>query len=323
MPRRMRYFRSLLLLLSPLLCFTTSDAQTAKLDLRPNDVVALLGGEAAVLEGERGHLESLLTLASADKHVRFRNLAWEGDTAFEQPRDVNYPDTIEQLKRAGATVVICRFGQYESLAGPEGLPAFVAAYERLCDPIEKQLGSKRLVLIAPGPFAKPRDPLLPDHSTRNDDVKQYAQAVAALASRRGYAFAAAALDSNGPTSTENGIRPAPAQTATEAATLAGALGCDVARDLTADGAGRWSHPDLEALRQAIVVRNKLWFDYTRPMNWAFLGGDRVQVQASRDHRDQNVRWFPGEMEKFVPLIEAADKKVDEAARKAAEGARRN
>jgi hypothetical protein len=304
-----------------LLCIAAGFARAAdapKLELRPNDVVALLGGESVVLEGERGHLESLLTLGTAGQSVRFRNLGWEGDTVFEQPRDVNYPDTIEQLKRAGATVVVCRFGQYEALAGDQGLPPFVAAYERLCERIEKQLQSKRLVLIAPGPFAKPRDPLLPDHSPRNGDVKTYAQAIAALAARRGYRFASPASNVEAPALTENGIRPAPLQTAKEAIALAKALDLNGTRDLRADEAGRWSIPELESLRQTIVWKNKLWFDYARPMNWAFLGGDRVQVQASRDHRDANVRWFPGELEKFVPLIEEADKNVGEAARKAAE-----
>src|SRR4051812_4020845 len=199
-----------------LLCFAPGFARAAdtpKFELRPNDVVAFLGGEPVVLEGERGHLESVLSLACAGKNVRFRNLGWEGDTAFEQPRDVNYPDTIDQLKRANATVVICRFGQYESLAGSQALPAFIAAYERLCDRIEKQLQSKRLVLIAPAPFVKPRDPLLPDHSARNDDVKTYAQAIATLASRRGYTFAAPAADPASLTSAGNGIRPSVQQTA--------------------------------------------------------------------------------------------------------------
>jgi hypothetical protein len=38
------------------------------------------------------------------------------------------------------------------------------------------------------------------------------------------------------------------------------------------------------------------------MNWAFLGGDRIEQPSSRDHRDPKIRWFPIEMEQFVSLI---------------------
>jgi hypothetical protein len=74
---------------------------------------------------------------------------------------------------------------------------------------------------------------------------------------------------------------------------------------------------MEALRLAVVEKNRLWFDYWRPMNWAFLGGDRTFVPSSHDHNDPSVRWFPAEMEKFVPLIERAEARVQELARAAA------
>src|SRR4051812_7713897 len=50
------------------------------IELHKGDVVAFLGGESAVLEGERGHLESLIVASHPDARLRFRNLAWEGDT---------------------------------------------------------------------------------------------------------------------------------------------------------------------------------------------------------------------------------------------------
>jgi hypothetical protein len=59
----------------------------------------------------------------------------------------------------------------------------------------------------------------------------------------------------------------------------------------------------------VIAKNRLWFDYWRPQNWAFLGGDRTSVPSSRDHRDPKVRWFPAEMEKFVPLILAQESQI--------------
>ena len=50
------------------------------------------------------------------------------------------------------------------------------------------------------------------------------------------------------------------------------------------------------------------------MNWAFLGGDRIEQPSSRDHRDPKVRWFPGELEQFGPLIEQAEAMIGELAK---------
>ena len=69
--------------------------------------------------------------------------------------------------------------------------------------------------------------------------------------------------------------------------------------------GRWSGP-MEKLRLATVEKNRLWFDYWRPMNWAFLNGDRTEQPSSRDHLDPTQRWFPTEMERFVPLLYHAE-----------------
>jgi hypothetical protein len=58
-----------------------------------------------------------------------------------------------------------------------------------------------------------------------------------------------------------------------------------------------------------VAENRLWFNYWRPENWAFLGGDRTEQPSSRDYRDPKIRWFPAEMEKFVPMIEAKEREI--------------
>ena len=76
---------------------------------------------------------------------------------------------------------------------------------------------------------------------------------------------------------------------------------------------------LESLRQAVLEKERLWFNYWRPQNWAFLGGDRITQPSSRDHRNPAVRWFPAEMERYVPLIQAQDERIEAAARTLAKG----
>ena len=81
--------------------------------------------------------------------------------------------------------------------------------------------------------------------------------------------------------------------------------------------GLLDDPPNEQFRQLIIAKNRLWFDYWRPQNWAFLAGDRVNQPSSRDHLDPSKRWFPPEREQFLPLIEAKEKEIDALAAKLA------
>ena len=118
------------------------------------------------------------------------------------------------------------------------------------------------------------------------------------------------------TLTEDGVRPSPRGLALMAAAAANAVGAEAVARLagTPGEDGRWESERLEAVRQAVVAKNRLWFDYWRPMNWAFLGGDRTEQPSSRDPNDLNVRIFPAEMERFVPLIRRAEERVEELAK---------
>jgi hypothetical protein len=75
-----------------------------------------------------------------------------------------------------------------------------------------------------------------------------------------------------------------------------------------------SPPDKD-LVLVIKAKNKLWFDYWRVQNWAFLAGDRTNQPSSRDWQDPSKRWFPAEREEFIPLIEAKEKEIDALAAK--------
>ncbi len=316
---------------------------------KPGDVVALVGGEDMVVASEYGYLELLLTRALPDHHLRFRNLAWEGDTVFEQHRDLNFPMWEEQLDKVGATVVIAQFGQMESLAGKEKLPEFIAAYEKLLERFSG--GGKRwLVLLAPSPFEGAEgDP-------QNEQLDLFREETAALARRLHFRWidASRAIMNDGPSH-----RRAVAQQ--KDAPLTAGIPNDVAerirdklvtaleslavthRDsvhLSENGhrhfarvvsyilyprASAPSDPNQapqnrvtdkdDPLRSLIVVKNRLWFDYWRPQNWAFLAGDRTEQPSSRDWRDPSIRWFPPEREEFLPLIAAKEKQIWDIAAK--------
>ena len=105
--------------------------------MEKNDVIVLVGEEDANASQASGYLETLLTAGAGDKDVLFRDMAWEGDTVFEQWRIINFGPWLRQFERVGASVLFVQFGEMESFAGKAGLDAFVAGYDKLLDEFDR------------------------------------------------------------------------------------------------------------------------------------------------------------------------------------------
>lgn len=286
-----------------------------RFSLEPHDVVVFAGGENLAAEQQSGFLETLLLSGTSAKSAHVRNMAWEGDTVYEQWRILNFAPWRRQLDRVNASVIFAQFGQMESLQGKASLEKFIAAYEKLLDEFEHS--TKRIVLLSPIPFEKNAPPM-PDQSTRNGDVKMYSQAIAQLAIKRHYLFVDlfSALEKPADPAkrlTSNGVQLTLAGQWAAAGAIARALGIET--KITRDPSSGSLQPDsAEKLRVQILAKNKLWFDYWRPGNWAFLAGDRTEQPSSRDHRDARIRWFPAELQEFQALIQKAEVKIEELAR---------
>ncbi len=270
----------------------------AKFQLGANETVVLVGQENFVREQKAGELEAQLASALADKAPRFRSMAWEADTVYEQWRDLNFGPWAGQIESAGATVVMAQFGQMEALDGVGRLAEFTAAYHRLLDQFATR--TRRLVLIAPMPFEKPLASHAPDLTQRNGDVAAYANAVREIARQRGAVFvdlpAALAKRTSGRRLTENGIHLTPEGLREVAAAITRSLGAEVNASAS-----------LEPVRAAIVEKNRLWFDCWRPANWSFVYGDRMtQKFAQGDGKEPSLREA---FERQKPLVEQADSRV--------------
>jgi hypothetical protein len=277
-----------------------------------NDIVAFLGGANVVAAQQSGQLEALLTLAYPEHRLRFRSLAWEGDTVFAQPRELNFPSLTNQLATVGATVIVFQFGQTEARAGEAKRADFVEAYDQLLLACARQ--TPRLIVVIPPPFEATGDPLLPDLTRHNADLGRYAASIRTLATQHGATVvdlsgkALPAVSGNSGRLTRDGWHLTPAGQSRVAASMARQLGVE-------EATLRAALP-FEAIRQKVVAKNRLWFQASRPTNWAFLGGDRTEQPSSHDHRDPKVRWFPAEMEQFGPLIATAENEIHQLARKA-------
>lgn len=272
-----------------------------------DEVIAVLGGTEAVAIMEEGSLEALILLGHAEKQPKMRSLAWETDTVFRQDRPLNFGDLRQQLQRTQATCVMLMFGRQECLErGEAGLAEFREALDRMVKVCAEV--TPKLVLVEAAPFEKKAAPLR-DLSALNPVLAKYNEIIQEVAQAHGAYFA----DSS---EGWNHARPQPMTSDGVNLTQAGA------RELGARVMSSSLSPEREGtqeLKAAIVAKNKLWHDYWRPSNWAFLHGDRTSQPSSRDHLDPRRRWFPAELEQYRALIEAKEnelwKKAEELGRK--------
>ena len=270
----------------------------ARFQLGENETVVLIGQENFVREQKAGELEAQLASAFAEKAPRFRPMAWEADTVYEQWRDLNFGPWAGQIESAGATVIMAQFGQMEALDGVKRIAEFTAAYHRLLDQFATR--TRRLVLIAPMPFEKPLASHAPDLTQRNGDVAAYANAVREIARQRGAVFvdlpAALAKRKSVHRLTEDGIHLT-------------ASGLHEVAELVTESLG--ARPNLstalDPVRAAIVEKNRLWFDCWRPANWSFVYGDRMeQKYAKASGGEPSLREA---FERQRPLVEQADARI--------------
>ena len=267
-----------------------SRAQSRAGLLRPQDVVALVGGEDMVAGWDYGYLEYLVLRQRPELQLRFRSLTKEGDTAFQQARDFNYPALEKQLAEIGATVVVVQIGQMESLRGR----GQVAEFERAANAMIERLGDgrkRRVILVGPTPVLA-GSPV----AKRFEALEVYREAVVRLAQRQELpCIVPGESKALGAEEFRDGLHLSERGHFVFAAQLADALVGGATRKMPAAPAER-------QLLDVIRSKNRRWFHYVRPENWAFLEGDRTVQPASRDHREPEKRWFPEEMKEWLPLV---------------------
>jgi glucose/arabinose dehydrogenase/mono/diheme cytochrome c family protein len=268
-----------------------------RFSLGEHETVVFIGQENLVRASRAGQLEALLASACAAQRPRFRSMAWEGDTVYEQWRDLNFGDWRAQLDAVGATVVIAQFGQIEALDGAARVGEFTAAYHRLLDQVA---GGRRLVLVTPMPFEDPSLPRAPRLSARNADVAAYAAAIRTLAQQRG-ALCVDLSMAGTQRLTDNGMHLTEAGLAVIAQRIASGLGLAT------------SEQGATELRQAISAKNRLFFDCWRPANWNFVYGDRMSQPFARPSGD--VPSLRAVFEHHKPMIAAWDARIQALALK--------
>lgn len=267
------------------------------LELKDGDRVVWIGNTFVEREQRYGYWETALLLANRNKKIAFRNLGWSGDTVHGDARAAfdNAAKGFERLVsltlELKPTLILVSYGANEAFEGKEGLPKFEKGLEELLDAIKP--ANARIVLLSPVPF-QPHEQVR-NPKSKNEVLAVYRDVIKTVADKRGLGFAdlfnlcqdLRAEDTvNGMHLSEHGYR------VTAESVFLASLGQETR---TID----WSQ--AEALRQAVVEKNQLFFYRWRPQNETYLFGFRKHEQG------KNAK----EVAEFDPLVAKAEDKIEE------------
>lgn len=285
-----------IIILVTLLSFTRVQAVT----FNDNDKVVFLGNTVIEREQNYGHWETSLTLASGKQNLKFRNLAWSGDSVFGHARSYFGPpqEGFNRLKadltELKPNVMIICYGAEAAFEGEKGLPEFIKGYELLLDMISASATPREIVLVSPPPAESLAAPM-PNMDEHNKRLAMYGKAIGELAKKRNISFAdfytelgtVKGLTDNGLHFHEEGYRVV-------APKFIKSLG------LTSPTESQLNAAQGVKLREVIFAKNKLFFHRWRPANETYLRLFRKHEQGN------NAKELP----MFDPLIEEREKEIE-------------
>lgn len=271
--------------------------------LHNEKIIAMVGGTNIAAMRSDCYLETLLYITTPQKEFRVWNLGWDGDTVYEQFRDVGFGSWDKNLDSLGTDALILQFGQMEALKGQAYLSQFIEHYREIITKAKKM--GQKIILLSPTPFESER--LISASGLQNPlrevNTSAYADAIEHLAKETGCGYidllTPLSKHPSSGTLTRDGIH-----LNQEGQKLSAEI---VASKLRGVYLG-WKS-EYEGLRREVVEKNYLWISYWRPGNWAFLYGDRTSQPFSHDWKDRSKRIFPEEVKRFEPMILEAEQKI--------------
>jgi len=137
-----------------LLSVTSIQAQApAKLELKPGDSIAIVGGGIADRMQHEGTLETLIYQSFPKDDLTIRNLGFAGDEVARRDRSENFGSPDDWLTRVKADVIFAFWGFNESFAGEAGLEKFKNDLDKWVKETKAKnysgKGSPRIVLFSP------------------------------------------------------------------------------------------------------------------------------------------------------------------------------
>ena len=252
--------------------------QPAKLEIKKDDHIAIVGNALADRMQHDGTLEAFIHKAHPQDDISIRNLGFAADEVASHMRSDAVPTTDAFLEKAKADVVLAFWGFNESFKGYEGLEKFKADLDKYLKEMKAKnfsgKGAPRVVLFSPIAQEKHTDPNLPDPTANNTNLQNYAAAMSEVAKANDVQF----VDLFAPSQqlyksakqplTHNGIHLTVAGYQALAPVIYKAL--FAAEPPAADAA-------LEKIRAAVLVKNNLWLSRYRTVDQYNIFGGRSTI----------------------------------------------
>jgi glucose/arabinose dehydrogenase/lysophospholipase L1-like esterase len=163
-----------------------------RLELHKGDRIILIGNTLAERMQYYGHFETLLHARFPALELVVHNLGFSADELTLRPRQAKFDDHGHTLNDEKPDVLLAFFGFNESFAGPAGLDKFKHDLENFikASTTTKYNGENppKLVLVSPIAHEDLKDPHITDGKKNNENIKLYADAMAALAAKHGVMF---------------------------------------------------------------------------------------------------------------------------------------
>lgn len=251
-------------------------ATSLPLPLKKGDRIALIGNTLLDRSQHFGHLEALLHSHFPNHELVVRNLSWSADTIDLQPRPSNFANLDQHLTHEKADVIIAAFGFNESFAGRNGLADFEQTLATFLTSLKTKAyngtSAPRVLLISP--IANENVEAVNAADLNNKQIQLYVDAMKNVAAQQQIGFVDVfkplqqAMASPGTDLTINGCHLTKRGYATFGIKLfTQAFGVNEAR-------AQEYLSNSDALRKAIVDRNRQYNRRYRPVNTFYYTGDR-------------------------------------------------
>lgn len=248
--------------------------------LRAGDRVCLVGPALVERLQHHGWLETRIATAAPGFGLSFRNLGFASDELTVAQRTAGFGDQDSWLDRCDASVVFAFVGQMESFAGPDGVEAFrddlVNWIQHVTTTTYDDAEPPRVLLLTPPPVEDLSDPLLPDPEAGDARLAPYVQVMREVAEKGRIPlvdlFTLMVEPLAGPDDlTHDGVHFTEAGNAVLADVIATALlGAAPPASLS-------DQPRRSAVREAVLEKNKLWFNRYRATDGYNVYGGRSSL----------------------------------------------
>lgn len=253
-------------------------ATSLPLELKTGDRIAFIGNTLFERAQLYGHTEALLHQRFPKHQLVIRNLSWAADEIDMAPRPANFADVEQHLTHEKIDVIFAAYGFNESFAGEAGLEAFRGKLTKFVAELKGKayngLAAPRIVLISP--IANENIAGVPAADLNNGRIQKYAAVLREVAREQKVGFVDVftatqeALRSPGSELTVNGAHLTEEGYAVFASALYKGLFGDEAPEVN------------EALRQAVIDKDRQFFRRYRPLNTFYYTGGRNEAYGYLD-----------------------------------------